>query len=934
MKARLKSTLYFLSLISVIAVIFSLSTPTLAAAPSVLFEAGTSAGWDFYDLDGDIAKNNTVDWDDLAVLAARWLDASCGDPNQWCAGADIDSSSDVDLSDYAIFAKDWTLTGAENVLLQTIYGTLQDSNGTITANSYRALSIDKGMAMAFAVPQDTALDKGIFKCRGVKASNRIRIRMYDVSGKNYLLQPGHPTVSRTNPGSDGTKLLDYMATTPGSVPSHPETGGGSFNATDMVINFGPLEVPAGEYLLVFDANGGSNTWGSMIKGASTTEIDVMGEYPDGNSLPNRATVTTSSVTGNTYYYYLDSNTVPDYTVASHLFACQMLTTVVNHTPIVSAGTSQVLAYPDNIADLNGTVSDDGIPDPPGALTTTWSQESGPGTVTFGDANAVDTTATFSDLGTYTLRLTAFDGDLSEHDDVEITYKQNSAPIVDAGTDATVGILDTTSLDATVTDDGLPNPPAAVTTLWTQEDGPGTATFGNAGAIDTTVTFSVTGTYVLRLTADDDEFSNYDEVTIEVVAGSLNSPPVVNAGLDKTITQPTTSTLLDATITDDGKPIPPGAVTVTWTQQSGPVGVTFNNIHLVDATATFPGLGVYVLRLTADDGAAQTYDEVTVTVQEFGNYEGYGPLTTGGNNGTVIHVTNLNNDGAGSLRAAIAAASGAAPGNKIVFDVSGTINLTDGLYIAKQYLTIAGETAPGAGITINGSGIATGVATIKIDWKDIILRHVRVRNNGSDREIIQVDDDSNIIIDHCSITNADDLVGDGLLDINNGVHHITVSRCLFGNGIEGHRSYGKYASLHHNYYRNINRRQPKIVTQDGPYDFRNNVIQYWSGTGTNIEGTATSITREVNIINNYYGPTNKSCASGFNIDDANSVDIYISGNYFTCGTDINGLGDRATPNEEPAVATMAADDNLRDNVKGDCGAMPRDAYDQALAGPAN
>jgi hypothetical protein len=423
MKVRIKSTFYFLLLISVIAVIFSLSIPA-SAAVTVTFEAGTSAGWDFYDLEGDIAKNNTVDLNDLNVIAQHWLDAGCGDPNQWCAGADIDGSSDVDLSDYAIFAKDWTLTGASNVLLQTIYGTLQDSNGTITANSYRALSIDKGMAMAFAVPQDTALDKGIFKCRGVKVSNRIRIRLYDVTGKDYLLQPGHPTVSRSNPGSDGTKMLDYMATTPSSVPSHPETGGGSFNATDMVINFGPLEVPAGEYLLVFDANGGSNTWGSMIRGASTTEIDVMGEYPGGSSLPNRATVTTDSITGNTYYYYLDSNTVPDYSVASNLFACQMLTTVVNHTPIVSAGTSQVLAYPDNEAALDGTVSDDGNPDPPGMLTTTWSKESGPGTVTFGDANAVDTTATFSEFGTYTLRLTAFDGDLSEHDDVEITYKQN------------------------------------------------------------------------------------------------------------------------------------------------------------------------------------------------------------------------------------------------------------------------------------------------------------------------------------------------------------------------------------------------------------------------------------------------------------------------------------------------------------------------------
>ena len=147
--------------------------------------------------------------------------------------------------------------------------------------------------------------------------------------------------------------------------------------------------------------------------------------------------------------------------------------------------------------------------------------------------------------------------------------------------------------------------------------------------------------------------------------------------------------------------------------------------------------------------------------------------------------------------------------------------------------------------------------------------------------------------------------------------------------EGHRSYGRRASLHHNYYYGNNRRQPKIVNAVGPYDFRNNVLQYWTGTGTNVEAG-----HQVNIINNYWGPTSKTCGSGFNYDSDHTADVYIAGNYFTCGTDINGIGDRTTPNEEPAVTTMPADDNLRDNVKGDCGAMPRDAYDQAIAGPAN
>ncbi len=81
-----------------------------------------------------------------------------------------------------------------------------------------------------------------------------------------------------------------------------------------------------------------------------------------------------------------------------------------------------------------------------------------------------------------------------------------------------------SLDGTVTDDGLPNPPSSVTTTWTQQSGPGTVTFNDANAVDTTASFSAAGTYVLRLTADDADLSNYDEVTI-TVNGSSSGPEI-------------------------------------------------------------------------------------------------------------------------------------------------------------------------------------------------------------------------------------------------------------------------------------------------------------------------------------------------------------------------------------------------------------------------
>ena len=76
------------------------------------------------------------------------------------------------------------------------------------------------------------------------------------------------------------------------------------------------------------------------------------------------------------------------------------------------------------------------------------------------------------------------------------------------------------LDGTVTDDGLPNPPATVTTTWSVVSGPGTVNIDDSSLVDTVARFSEAGTYVLRLTADDSELSDFDEVTIIVDSCAL------------------------------------------------------------------------------------------------------------------------------------------------------------------------------------------------------------------------------------------------------------------------------------------------------------------------------------------------------------------------------------------------------------------------------
>ena len=96
----------------------------------------------------------------------------------------------------------------------------------------------------------------------------------------------------------------------------------------------------------------------------------------------------------------------------------------NQRPNVLAGPDDTITLPTDTVDLDGTVTDDGLPDPPAAFTTLWSVTSGPGTVTFGDDTQVDTTAQFSTGGVYVLRLTADDSNLTGSDEVTITVMGN------------------------------------------------------------------------------------------------------------------------------------------------------------------------------------------------------------------------------------------------------------------------------------------------------------------------------------------------------------------------------------------------------------------------------------------------------------------------------------------------------------------------------
>lgn len=100
--------------------------------------------------------------------------------------------------------------------------------------------------------------------------------------------------------------------------------------------------------------------------------------------------------------------------------------------------------------------------------------------------------------------------------------------------------------------------------------------------------------------------------IEYGASPQNLAPVADAGPDQQVTLPNIATMAGSA-TDDGFPTPPGAITKTWSQVSGPPTMIFADPHSLTTTVSFFEAGTYVLRLTADDGALQASDDVTVTV---------------------------------------------------------------------------------------------------------------------------------------------------------------------------------------------------------------------------------------------------------------------------------------------------------------------------------
>ena len=246
--------------------------------------------------------------------------------------------------------------------------------------------------------------------------------------------------------------------------------------------------------------------------------------------------------------------------------------------------------------------------------------------------------------------------------------------------------------------------------------------------------------------------------------------------------------------------------------------------------------------------------------------GFGANVTGGRAGTVYHVTNLNDDGAGSFRDAVS------QGNRIVvFDVGGIINIKTAVSI-KSNITIAGQTAPGEGIAIHGGKLSTGKQS------NIIIRYLRIRpgeNTASTKDdALNLYDAKNVIVDHCSVELAPwNNFGGSSDNADYRVTGITVQNSLIANPIG--QQFGAHIesidgtwAWYYNAFVNTHNRNPLDKIND---IFVNNILYNFEAGYT----THTSAKFKHDIVNNYfvYGPEGKN--EWFQVDKNQS--IYANGN---------------------------------------------------------
>lgn len=296
-------------------------------------------------------------------------------------------------------------------------------------------------------------------------------------------------------------------------------------------------------------------------------------------------------------------------------------------------------------------------------------------------------------------------------------------------------------------------------------------------------------------------------------------------------------------------------------------------------------------LLAASAGAQTPAE---PIRAFPGAEGFGAFTQGGRGGRVIKVTNLADAGPGSLRAAIEA-----KGPRIIlFETGGMIELQSPLVIRNPFITIAGQTAPGGGITLKGHALL-------VSTSEVIVRFIRVRPGDlskTETDSISLTAGRNIIIDHCSASWSTDETlsvsqqmtqGERQLDlvtvqwsiISESLDQSVHSKGAHGYGSLVRGSAGSRYSFHHNLWAHHRARLPrpgnfadaKLDPQGPVFDFANNLFYNWGGDSAGYNVDETAISRYSFRANSYRQGTNSKSALAF-VESAPGAQAHFSGNF--------------------------------------------------------
>ena len=328
-------------------------------------------------------------------------------------------------------------------------------------------------------------------------------------------------------------------------------------------------------------------------------------------------------------------------------------------------------------------------------------------------------------------------------------------------------------------------------------------------------------------------------------------------------------------------------------------------------------------------AARPIDLPQAEIPAFPGAEGGGKFSFGGRGGKVLVVTNLADDGPGSLREACE--TGGA--RTIVFNVAGIIRLKTPLIIRAPYITIAGQTAPGDGVCIAGE-------TVWINTHDVIIRYMRFRrgetNVGRRDDAIGGNPVGNIIIDHVSASWGLDenmsmyrhMYNDstGKTEEKLGTVNITIQNSIFSECLDtwnhafGSTLGGENCTFMRNLWADNAGRNPSIGW-NGVFNFINNTVFNWVHRSTD----GGDYTAMYNIINNYYKPgpaTPKSEPISYRIlkpeSGRSKLKYRVYGRAYVNGNIVEG-NERVTKdnwNGGVQIEEMANAGEYKDNIKWD------------------